>query len=138
MNRTPLPRRLALLVTASLILAPASVALAAAGRPRLQSYFQATGTSPEYQKKTFARVAKAWKQPPLKQAPALGKKTVVQAAIGRDGKLASAVVSMESGSKAWDAAALAAVEKAAPFDPLPASYPLPTVEVHFHVSWEAK
>lgn len=33
---------------------------------------------------------------------------------------------------------LAAVEKAAPFDPLPASYPLPAVEVHFHVSWEAK
>lgn len=136
MNRSASIRRLAVLVMASWILAPASAALAAGGKPQLQSYFQATGTSPEYQKKTFARVAKAWKQP--RQTPQVGKKTVVQAVIGRDGKLASAVVSLESGSKAWDAAALAAVEKAAPFDSLPASYPFPTVEVHFHVSWEAR
>lgn len=90
----------------------------------------------DYQQKTFNRVAKAWKQPPAQKAPALGKKTVVQAVINKDGKLASTLVSMESGSKAWDAAALAAVQKAAPFDPLPRDFVYPSVEVHFHIGWE--
>ncbi len=57
--------------------------------------------------------------------------------IGRDGKLVSAVVSMPSGAKAWDDAALAAVKKAAPFPPLPDSYSLSTLDAHFHVAWVA-
>ncbi len=64
--------------------------------------------------------------------PAVGKKTVVQAVITREGKLASAMISMASGSKPWDEAALAAVKDAAPFDPLPAGYSYPSVEIHFH------
>jgi len=64
----------------------------------------------------------------------VGAKTVVQSVIAKDGKLASATVSMSSGSKEWDAAALSAVKKGAPFDPLPASYRYPSIEVHFHVS----
>jgi hypothetical protein len=39
---------------------------------------------------------------------------------------------LKSGSDGWDAAALAAVKSAAPFDPLPKSYPHPSVEAHFH------
>jgi len=108
--------------------------LAAAGRPSLNAYFQSTLADEAYQKKTFERVAKTWKTPPAKATPKLGAKTVVQAVIAKDGKLASSTISMSSGSKSWDAAALAAVKSAAPFDPLPASYKYPSLEVHFHVS----
>ena len=58
----------------------------------------------------------------------------MQAVIAKDGKLISAVVSMSSGKKGWDSAALATVKSAAPFDPLPESYGASTIEVHFHVS----
>jgi protein TonB len=107
---------------------------AGVGKPSLNAYFQSTLTDETYQKKTFARVAAAWKTPSAKSFPKVGAKTVVQAVIAKDGKLASTTVSMSSGSQAWDAAALAAVQKAAPFDPLPASYKYPSLEVHFHVS----
>ena len=111
----------------------------AAGRPSLKVYFQSTLNDAAYQKRTFEKVSKAWKAPPASEAPEVGKKTVVQAVIARDGKLVSAVVSMSSGKKGWDAAALSAVRKAAPFDPLPATYGYPTIEVHFHVAFvEAK
>ncbi len=42
---------------------------------------------------------------------------------------------MSSGKKGWDAAALKAVRAAAPFDPLPAGYKYPSLEVHFHVAF---
>src|SRR5262245_53957320 len=103
------------------ILLFASVAAAAAGRPSLNAYFQSTLADEAYQKKTFQRVASAWKTPPSSAVPKIGAKTVVQAVIVKDGKLASSTVSTSSGSKAWDAAALAAVTKAAPFDQLPPS-----------------
>jgi TonB family protein len=106
----------------------------AAGRPSLNAYFQSSLTDTAYQKKTFDRVAKAWKAPAASQIPEVGKKTVVQVVIGRDGALTSSVVSMKSGKKGWDDAALAAVKIAAPFDPLPSAFRYPTVEVHFHVA----
>jgi periplasmic protein TonB len=111
-----------------------TVPLLAAGRPSLNAYFQTTLKDEAYQKKTFDRVAKTWKTPAAKAFPKVGAKTVVQAVITKAGKLASASVSMSSGSKSWDAAALAAVRAAAPFDPLPAGYAHQSLEVHFHVS----
>jgi protein TonB len=125
-------RRAALVALWAALLAPG--AFAASGHPKLNAYFQPALTDAPYQQKAFARVAKQWKQPA--QAPAPGSKAVVQALIGADGKLLSAVVSLGSGSKQWDAAALAAVQKAAPFDRFPAGYKLPTLEAHFHVSYE--
>ena len=115
----------------TLPLAPAS--RAAGGQPKLNAYFQPALTDAGYQQRAFARVAKHWK--PAHPPPA-GSKSVVQAVIDADGKLLSAFVWMKSGSKQWDAAALRAVQKAAPFEPLPKSYPLPTLEAHFHVSFE--
>jgi protein TonB len=106
----------------------------AAGRPSLNAYFQSNLTDTAYQKKTFDRVAKAWKTPGASQIPEVGKKTVVQAVIAKDGKLVSAVVSLSSGKKGWDTAALKAVTSASPFDPLPAGFQPRSVEVHFHVS----
>ncbi|WP_426750487.1 energy transducer TonB [Myxococcus sp. Y35] len=126
-----------LALTAVLFLALAPVALAASGSPQLQAFFQQDLTSVDYQQKVYSRVAGKWRQPGAKGRPALGKKTVVRAVIGRDGKLLSTEVSTESGSKAWDAAALSAVKKAAPFPPLPASFPLATLDAHFHVAWVA-
>ena len=125
----------ALWISAALLVA--SPAQAGGGRPKLESYFQSSLTDAAYQQKVFARVAKAWKHPPLSKVPQPGRKAVVQAVIGKDGSLLSAFVSTESGSKPWDAAALAAVKKAAPFGPLPKDFAYPSVEVHFHVTWEA-
>ena len=66
--------------------------------------------------------------------PAKGSKTVVQATIAKDGSLAAAVVTMKSGSKEWDDAALAAVTKGAPFAALPGGYAQTRIEVHWHFS----
>jgi len=106
----------------------------AAGRPSLNAYFQSNLKDAAYQKKTFDRVARAWKTPATTQVPEVGRKTVVQAVIAKDGRLVSAFVSMSSGKKGWDGAALAAVRAAAPFDPFPSSFEASTLEVHFHVS----
>ena len=46
------------------------------------------------------------------------------------------MLNSRSGLDAWDAAALDAVKKAAPFDPLPKNYSRPTVEVHFHFEYD--
>ncbi|NVJ20434.1 MULTISPECIES: TonB family protein [Myxococcus] len=124
-------------LVALLTLAFAPLALAAAGTPQLQAFFQPELTQASYQQKAYAQVAGKWKQPARKGLPAVGRRTVVQAVIGRDGKLVTAVVSQESGSKVWDDAALAAVKKAAPFAPLPKDYALATLDAHFHVAWVA-
>ncbi|RYZ45874.1 MAG: TonB family protein [Myxococcaceae bacterium] len=118
-----------------LALALASGALAASGSPQLQTYFQGTVDSPAYQQQAFERVAKRWRQPGPKGTPALGKKAIVQAILDKDGKLLSTAILTESGSKAWDAAALAAVKKAAPFPPLPRTTTAATLEAHFHFAW---
>ncbi len=123
--------RSALGLTALLLFTPVALA---AGRANLQAYFQQTLTSTDYQQKAFAKVATKWRQPSRK--PALGKKAVVQVLIGSDGKLLSAELSLKSGSDPWDQAALSAVKKAAPFPPLPKSFPAPSVEAHFHIGWE--
>ncbi len=112
-----------------------AAALAAhAAQPSLECYFQTTLKDAAYQKKTFDRVAAKWKTPPAAEVPPVGKKTVVQAVITKDGALATTEVSTSSGKKGWDAAALKAVKAAAPFDPLPAGFNYPSLQVHFHVS----
>jgi protein TonB len=124
------------IVALSLTVSPA--AWAAGGRAQLNMFFQSNLTDASYQKKIFDRVAKNYRQPAAKHAPRPGQRTVVQVIIGADGQVVSAVVTMESGSKKWDEAALAAVKKAAPFDKFPASYTAPTLDVHFHAWWEPK
>lgn len=106
----------------------------AASRPELKVYFQSNLTDAAYQKKTFDRVVKGWKTPAAAQIPPVGKKTVVQAVIGRDGSLVSAIVSLKSGKKGWDEASLRAVKSSAPFDSLPAGFRPQSVEVHFHIA----
>jgi protein TonB len=106
----------------------------AAPHPTLKVYFQAQLDDAKYQQAAFDKVARSFTPPGTK--PALGKKTVVQAIIARDGKLISTTVGMTSGAKTWDDAALGAVKRAGPFAPLPASFPASSVEVHFHLSWE--
>ena len=123
--------RKAVLLAAALLAAGAALA---AGRPSLECYFQTTLHDPVYQKKTYEKVAAKWKTPAAADVPAVGKKAVVQAVIAKDGTLATTEVSMSSGKKGWDAAALRAVQAAAPFDPLPAGFAFPSVQVHFHVS----
>jgi periplasmic protein TonB len=121
----------ALAAAAVLLLAAAAFA---AGRPSLECYFQTTLKDPAYQKKTFEKVAANWKTPPAAEVPPVGKKTVVQAVITKDGALATTEISTSSGKRGWDAAALKAGKAAAPFDPLPAGFNFPSVQVHFHVS----
>lgn len=128
------PARTVLVALSVLAVLGAPESALAAGRPELKVYFQSNLTDSAYQKKTFDRVAKGWKAPGASQIPEVGKKTVVQAVIGRGGALTSAVISMKSGKKGWDDASLRAVKTASPFDPLPAGFKQPSVEVHFHVS----
>jgi periplasmic protein TonB len=109
-------------------------AIVLAQRPSLNVYFQSTLKDAPYQKKTFAKVSSVWKAPASSAVPKVGSKAVVQAVFERSGKLRTAIVSMSSGSKEWDAAALAAVRGAAPLDPLPSSYGYPTIEIHFHIA----
>jgi len=98
--------------------------------PSLQAYFAGDFTDQAYQKKVYDKVGSLWRRPPAD--PKRGAKAVVITTIGRDGKGAPPLLHMKSGSDAWDTAALAAVKSASPFPPLPASYPQPGVEVHFH------
>ena len=114
------------------VLAAAALPALAGGRPSLNVYFQSTLKDPAYQKQVFQKVAGVWKAPA--SAPAVGKKCVVQATLTRDGRVMTAVVSMSSGVKAWDRAALAAVEGSSPFPPFPSSFEPKTLEVHFHVA----
>jgi protein TonB len=103
-----------------------------AGRcaPSLQVFFASDFTDQAYQKKAYDRVASLWKRPPAD--PKRGAKTVVIVTIAKDGRGTPPLLHMQSGSDAWDAAAMQAVKAASPFPPLPASYAQPGVEVHFH------
>ena len=102
---------------------------------RFTAYFTPAFTDAAYRKEAAAKVLKAWKSP--SGAPA-GKRTVLVAEIAKDGKLAALREQMLTGYKPWDDAAAAAVKKAAPFPPLPASWNFPTMEVHFHFEVVAK
>ena len=102
----------------------------AAGRPVLNAYFASHFTDLEYQKVALDKVAKGWA--PATPLPPIGSKSVVIAGLGRDGRIIDARLHLKSGDAAFDAAALAAVRGAAPFAPLPKSYPEAGVEVHWH------
>jgi len=122
-----------LIALATALLAPAaapSSAGAAACAPRLQVFFAADFKDQAYQTKAYQKVASSWKRPAT--SPKAGGKAVVIVVIGRDGKTTPPVLHLASGSDAWDAAAVEALKKAAPFDPLPKAFSGPSVEVHFH------
>ena len=106
---------------------PPAVAEAA---PRLQVFFASDFTDQEYQKKAYSKVASLWTMPV--QMPPEGNKAVVIVVIRRNGEGADVRLHMESGSQAWDDAALAAVQDSLPFAALPAGYGRDSVEVHFH------
>ena len=113
-----------------LVLAALLAPVLDAGQASLNVYFQSTLKDPGYQKKVFQKVASTWQAPSA--TPKVGKKCVVQAVLSRDGRVQNAFVSMESGAKAWDKAALAAVEASSPFPKLPETYEHKTLEAHFH------
>ena len=106
-------------------------------QPSLTIYFQSTLKDQAHQQKTFKKVGAAWKPPATSRYPRVGTKTVVRAVIAKTGKLVSTDVSTSSGSKEWDAAVDKAVRAAAPYDPLPRSFPYPSYEAHFHMSYLA-
>lgn len=101
-----------------------------AAAPQLKVYFASDFKNPVYQRKTYTKVATSWKRPT--STPKQGRKAVVIAVIQRDGSASGPRLHLASGSDAWDAAALEAVKRASPFDPLPKEYKRPSVEVHFH------
>lgn len=111
-----------------------AVTFAAAGTPRLQVFFAADFTDVPYQQGVYKKVAAAWQWPA--ETPKPGSKAVVIATIRRDGTVSAPALHMKSGSDLWDAAAVEAVRKASPFDPLPRTYRPPSVEVHFHFGYD--
>jgi protein TonB len=120
---------LALLACAATAMLPDAIE-AAACTPRLQVFFAAHFKDAAYQQKAYQKVAGSWKRPA--SSPKAGGKAVVIVSIARDGKATPPVLHLKSGSDAWDTAALEAVKKASPFEPLPKGYSGPSVEVHFH------
>jgi TonB family protein len=129
-----------ILVAGSAAIASAFHSLAAAPpaaaktTPRLQAYFATDFTDTGYQQAAVAKVLKSWKV--SRPLPAAGKKTVVISTIGRDGALLDTRFNLNSGQKAFDDAALAAVKGAAPFAGFPKNYTRPTLEVHWHFAVE--
>ena len=127
----PLTLFLALLpAVGGMIAAGLFVTPAVAGTPRLQVFFSSDFTDVPYQQAVYKKVAGAWQRPA--EAPKAGSKAVVIASIRKDGTVSAPALHMKSGSEAWDAAAVEAIRKASPFDPLPKAYNRPSVEVHFH------
>lgn len=119
-----------LLLMISMIPIAAPPYFAAQPAPRLQAYFASDFTDKEYQKKAYSTVASLWTMPA--EMPAEGNKAVVVVVILRDGTGSELRLHMESGSKAWDDAAIAAVKNSIPFAALPKAYGRDSVEVHFH------
>ena len=99
----------------------------------LQVFFPADFKDQAYQQTVYQKVAGAWRRPA--GHPKAGGKSVVIATILRDGKAPEVRLHHRSGSQAWDEAALAALEAARPFAPLPKSYTPTAVEVHFHFEY---
>ena len=97
---------------------------------KLNVFFPADFSDAAYQKDAFQRVLSAWT--PKGPTPPAGKKTVVIARIGKDGKLVGLDFNLQSGQASFDASALDAVKKAAPFHPIPAGYRASPLEIHFH------
>lgn len=118
-------------VAAVLGLAIATHCLAAA--PSLQVYFAADFKDEAYQSKVFKKVAGSWNMPA--ETPEPGGKAVVVVTIRRGGETSGTRLHHRSGADAWDAAAIQALSKAAPFNPLPKSYTPGSVEVHFHFAY---
>jgi len=111
-----------------------AVTPATAGTPRLQVFFAADFTDVPYQQGVYKKVAGTWQWPA--ETPKPGSKAVVIVTIRKDGAVSAPALHMQSGSDLWDAAALEAVRKASPFDPLPKAYRPPSVEVHFHFGYD--
>jgi len=130
----PGPRRLAVRAILGLVACALASGLPMAATPRLQVFFAADFKDADYQHAVYAKVASAWKRP--SSTPRPGGKTVVIAVIQKDGTASDPVLHFKSGSEAWDAAALDAVKKAAPFLPLPKGTARPSVEVHFHFEFD--
>ena len=116
------------------IMGASGVSELTASAPQLKVYFASDFKDPVYQRKTYMKVASSWKRPTSTPKP--GKKAVVIAVIQNDGTAAGPTLHLASGSDAWDKAALAAVKKASPFDPLPKTYSRSSVEVHFHFEYD--
>ncbi len=128
------PRRSAVPLMLGLIASVLLTGLPMAAAPKLQVFFAADFKDAAYQHAVYAKVASSWTRPPGTPRP--GSKSVVIAVIERDGRAPDPVLHFKSGSDAWDAAALDAVKKAAPFQSLPEAYTRPSVEVHFHFEYD--
>ena len=90
--------------TLAAVLVLSSIVFAATAS--LNIHWPTSLTDKTYQKKTFDKVVKVWKTPPSAVFPQTGKKAVVQTVIGKDGKVVSATLTTQSGSKKWDEIAL--------------------------------
>lgn len=117
---------ISVIIAAILFLVPNAMA----GQPDLKTYPASDFKDTAYMQKVHQKVGSSWKRP--EETPKPPAKAVVIVTILRDGSVIESRLHMKSGSDAWDASALDAIKKAAPFDPLPKSYPRTSVEVHFH------
>ena len=126
------PFRTILAIVGVLVVAAAGATIVA-GTPDLKTYPASDFKDAAYLQKMHQKVGASWKRPA--ETPKAPGKAVVIVTILRDGSLLESRLHMKSGVAEWDASALEALKKAAPFDPLPKSYPRTSVEVHFHFEY---
>lgn len=82
-----------------------------------------------YYTELWERIRRSWNLPEALTGNTKGRMAVVTLRIRRDGTLEKFWLEESSGNARLDQSALRAVEKAAPFPPLPGGYPRPTHEV---------
>ncbi len=130
MTRSIRPATILLVLMIGMMLVAVPPLYSALAAPKLHVFFASDFTDQEYQKKAYSKVASLWVMPSA--MPPEGNKAVVIVVILRDGKGADVRLTFESGSQAWDDAAVAAVKNSIPFAALPQGYGRDSVEVHFH------
>jgi protein TonB len=79
------------------------------------------------------KIELAWGYPP--EAAGAGGEVVITFVIGRNGRLDAIELVRGSGHRILDAAALDAIRKASPYDPIPAEYKIPNLQIRAHFSY---
>ncbi len=82
------------------------------------------------------KIELVWQYPYDAQIAGIQGNLVAEFVIGRDGRLASVELVQSSGRKILDDEAIGAIRKAAPYDPIPKEYTIPSLMIRAHFIYE--
>jgi len=104
--------------------------LQAAEKVKIRAFFNSSFTDTDYQQKVISKVNANWKSSD-ETAPA-GAKVVYVLKLDRNGVVGYKKLLRSSDNTTFDKDAGDCLDRSIPFDPLPASYRNPYLEIHFH------